>query len=276
MTLRLLAGLLRRRADAHKYNFGHVLVVGGSPGMVGAPLLAGEAALRTGAGLVTIASHPEVIDKLEKRVREIMTLRIPPKASEAIKILNQFIRDRKVSVLIVGPGQDADFAKLNEALLRKVDIPVVIDAGAFTTFYKNLKLLKDLTKLNPNLILTPHSGEYQRLSAKEVGTAEFAKNHHVTLVLKGHQTLVTHPNGTLYQNTTGNPGLATAGTGDVLSGIIAGLLAQGLSTANAAECGVYLHGIAGDLTADTKTQPGMIASDVIEHIPASLLGLKAR
>lgn len=269
----LLAKLLRRHTGAHKYDFGHVLVVGGSAGMVGAPLLAGEAALRTGAGLVTIASHSEVVDKLEKRVREIMTLRIPAKAPGAIKMLNQFIRDRKVSVLIVGPGQDADFAKLNEALLRKLDIPVVIDAGAFTTFYKNLELLRYLAKLNANVILTPHSGEYQRLSAENVGTAEFAKNHHVTLVLKGHHSLVAHPDGTVFENTTGNPGLATAGTGDVLSGIIAGLLAQGLSTAEAAESGVYLHGLAGDLATETKTQPGMIASDIINHIPSALKSL---
>ena len=279
MNIETLGRLFERRADAHKYDFGHVLVVGGSPGMVGAPLLAGEAALRTGAGLVTIASRTDVIDKLEKRVREIMTLRLPTSRPAALRVLSTFIRDRKVSVLIVGPGQTKASAELSAGLMRVLDIPVVMDAGAFAAFSHNLGLLKELGERNGNLILTPHGGEFERLTGNKLpsnrvqlrhAAAQFSKFHNVTLVLKGHRTLVAHPEGKIFENSTGNPGMATAGTGDVLCGVIAGLLAQGLTTTEAAEAGVNLHGLAGDLAAQAKTQPGMIASDLIEQLPVAL------
>ncbi len=250
--------------------------------MLGAPLLAGEAALRTGAGVVTIASHAEVIDKLEMRVREVMTLQLPVKNSEAVKVLTTFIRDRCVSVLVLGPGQNADFAKLNEPLLSNLDIPAVIDAGALNAFIGRLATLEKLADSNNQLILTPHAGEYQRLAGATLPTnrtqlrrtvSDFTRTQHLTLVLKGSQTLVCHPDGRLYENTTGNPGLATAGTGDVLSGVIAGLLAQGLPPNQAAEAGVYLHGLAGDLAAEIKTQPGLIASDVIHYLPTAFKSL---
>ncbi len=265
----ILHNLLHRKLDTNKYNFGHVLVIGGSPGMVGAPLLAAEAALRIGAGLVTIASHGAVIDKLEKRVKEVMTLRLSEYVASAHEALIAFVHDRKVSSIIIGPGQTDSFIELNRLLLHDLTLPVVIDAGGLALFHKNLVLLTQLGK-KTNVIITPHGGEYQRLTGSQPPIATFAQTHHITVVLKDHPTRVAHPNGSVFENTTGNPGLATAGTGDVLAGIIGGLLAQSVPPAEAAEIAVYLHGLAGDIAASHKTQPGMIASDVTFYLPDAL------
>lgn len=267
--------LLNRRPDGHKYDYGHVLVVGGSPGMVGAPLLVGKAALRTGAGLVTIAAPADVVDKLEKRVEEIMTLSLPDEA--AFSIL-QFIKERKVSVIVIGPGLkvEARSAKLIKKLLAGTELPIVVDAGGLGA------LQNDAAQLDTapgSLVLTPHVGEFQRLVDETLPekradlkplARRFAKQHGVTLVLKGQPTYVARPEGSIYENKTGNPGLATAGTGDVLSGVIAGMISQGIAVSEAAEAAVYLHGLAGDIAAGDKTEPGMIASDVIEALPAAL------
>ncbi len=253
--------------------------------MVGAPFLAASAALRTGAGLVTIASTADVVDKLEKRVEEIMTCRIAGNVSEALKTLVTFVRDRKVSVMVLGPGQTSESAELTAELLKCLDIPIIADAGAFFAFHGKLALLSQVGNRNNNVILTPHAGEYTKLTGSKPPenlkrlkhvVSEFVRSHNITLVFKGQPTLVAHPDGRIYQNKTGNPGMATAGSGDVLSGMIAGLLAQGLATSEATEAGAYLHGLAGDLAAQSKTQPGMIASDIIDFIPAAFQSLGIR
>lgn len=279
MNKEIFSRLLNRPASSHKYDYGHVLVVGGSPGMVGAPLLAGEAALRTGAGLVTIAAAAGVTDKLEKRVEEIMTLALPAKVPGAAAMLESFITDRKVSVIVIGPGlaPGPEPAALVTQLLRDLELPVIIDGGGLGAFKGKLDLLdKSPSK---SVILTPHEGEFQRLEQSPLPEKRselkpladrFAKAHGVTLVLKGHPTYIAHPGGSVYENTTGNPGLATAGTGDVLCGVIAGIISQDIEPVQAAEAGVYLHGLAGDIAAAEKTQPGMVASDVIAAIPAAL------
>jgi hydroxyethylthiazole kinase-like uncharacterized protein yjeF len=280
MPKKILQQLLERSPNANKYDFGHVLVLGGSPGMVGAPFLAAEAALRAGAGLVTIASHAGVIDKLEKRVKEVMTVRISSGVAMATDEIIKFVEQRKVSVIIIGPGQTPDFSVLALTLLSKLSIPVILDAGAVTAWHDKLDLLKKTAQNNPNIILTPHAGEYQKLTGKKAPedreelkqtVSRFAQDYQVTLVFKGHHTLVAHPDGRVYENSTGNPGLATAGSGDVLSGIIGGIAAQVSDRAAATDAAIYLHGLAGDLAAKAKTQPGMIASDVIDQIPAALL-----
>ncbi|HEX3082356.1 MAG TPA: NAD(P)H-hydrate dehydratase [Candidatus Saccharimonadia bacterium] len=273
----VLRQLLHRPATAQKYDFGHVLVVGGSPGMVGAPLLSAEAALRMGAGLVTIAAPAEVADKLDRRVREVMTLALPDPPGAAAEVVRRFATQRRVSALAVGPGLRAGASALVLQLLRGPALPTVLDAGVFVALRDHLDALDDASERG--LVLTPHAGEYEKLTGEAVlpghleqrrEVADFAGRHGVTLVLKGHHTLVAHPDGTIYENTTGNPGLATAGTGDVLTGMIAGLLAQGLPPRAAAEAGVYLHGVAGDLAAEAKTQSGMIASDVTAFLPEAL------
>ncbi len=278
-----LERFFNRKADANKYDFGHVLVVGGSPGMVGAPFLAAKAALRVGAGLVTIASYAGVIDKLEKRVEEIMTLRLPADEADALSAVQSFVRARKVSTVVIGPGQSPDWHQFDRQLLARLSMPAVVDGGALGAFQDNLTALKDLGARNSGVVLTPHGGEYERLrgakpphdaTALAQDAAAFARDLQVTLVLKGHATVVAHRNGGLYQNTTGNPGMATAGSGDVLSGIIGGLLAQGLATDDATESGVYLHGLAGDMATAKTTQPGMIASDLIKYLPQALVYLQ--
>jgi ADP-dependent NAD(P)H-hydrate dehydratase / NAD(P)H-hydrate epimerase len=278
---KIITQLLARRHDSHKYEYGHVLVIGGSPGMVGAPLLVGRAAMRTGAGLVTIASTAEVIDKLETRVEEIMTLTLPSTAPEAVVALQKFVADRSVSVLVVGPGLTSKPASiaLVKHFLHNTELPMIIDAGGLTILHDSLGLDQLDNAASGAILLTPHVGELQRLtdtdlpakrSALKPIAIEFARKHKVTLVLKGQPTYVAHSHGSLYENTTGNPGLATAGTGDVLSGVIAGMIAQHIEPQRAAEAGVYLHGLAGDIAAANKTEPGMIASDVIEAIPVAL------
>lgn len=285
MDKKIFSQLLQRKPDSHKYDYGHVLVVGGSPGMVGAPLLVGKAAFRTGAGLVTIASSAAVTDKLERRVEEIMTLSLSSEASEAISALDMFIKDRKVSVIVIGPGLKNEpwTAALISHLLQTAELPLVIDAGGLAIVQHHIDQLDKA--VSKNIVLTPHTGEFQRFLDKPLPpnrlelkpvAAQFVRKHHVTLVLKGEPTYVASPGEELYENTTGNPGLATAGTGDVLSGVIAGIIAQGIEPRRAAPAAVYLHGLAGDLAAHEKTEPGMIASDVIEAIPAALKHISAR
>lgn len=264
MDKEIFAKLLDRPADSHKYDYGHVLIVGGSPGMVGAPLLSGMAALRSGAGLVTIAAPAEVADKLERRVKEIMTLALPAD-------LKDFIKARKVSAVVIGPGLKPapESAALLDQLIE-TGLPLIIDGGA-------LDLIKDRSP--KNAILTPHTGEFQRLideklpqerAATKPVAVKFAQARSLTLVLKGEPTYVAHLDGSIYENPTGNPGLATAGTGDVLTGVIAGLIAQHVEPGQAAEAGVYLHGLAGDIAAEAKTEPGMVAGDVIDALPEAL------
>jgi len=273
-----LMPLFDRPPTSHKYDFGHVLVIGGAPGMVGAPLLAGRAAMRVGAGLVTIASTESVIDKLEKRVEEIMTLRLSENNDEAIRELGSFITNRKVNVLAIGPGLPAERGSLVKDLVATSKLPVVIDAGGLAAYDGSLSLLRKASRYNPDIILTPHPGEFARLVGKQLpatGAAikklllDTAQATGTVIILKGDSSLVAAKEQ-VYQNDSGNPGLATAGTGDVLTGMVAGLLAQQFASFDAACCGVYLHGLAGDLATDAKTEPGLIASDVIEHIPAAL------
>lgn len=279
MDLDVLKELLERPLDSHKYKFGHVLVTGGSPGMVGAPLLAGMAALRVGAGLVTIGSPAKVTDKLEKRVKEIMTLALPDDGDLAADRLKDFMDERKVSAVVIGPGMapTSEARDLVEHLLDSTRLPLILDGGALGVLRGHVDRLDG--SQSTGLVLTPHTGEFQRLIDSELPgerdklraiAAEFAEDHGVTLVLKGNPTYVARPTGSVYENTTGNPGLATAGTGDVLSGVIAGIIAQGIDPQTAAETGVYLHGLAGDIAAESKTQPGMVASDVVDAIPAAL------
>lgn len=278
MISEVIRQLLHRQQNANKYNFGHVLILGGSPGMVGAPLLTGEAALRAGAGLVTIASRADVTNKLEKRVKEIMTLALPESqtADETVDTLLSFISEHHVKVVVIGPGLSEPSANLVRTFLAHLHLPVILDAGGLAAFKGHLAVLRKIASINPAIVVTPHTGEYEKLtntaltqhaSAVHNTITDFAKRYGVTLVLKGHSTFTVRPDGSSYKNKTGNPGLATAGTGDVLSGVIAGLIAQGVASGDAAVVGVYLHGLAGDLASAAKTEPGVIASDVIAALP---------
>jgi hydroxyethylthiazole kinase-like uncharacterized protein yjeF len=263
--------LFEREPASHKYNYGHVLVVGGSAGMVGAPFLAAKAALRVGAGLVTIVSSHDVVSKLEERVVELMTLSLP--TSAPAQALTDFITDRKVSVVIIGPGMKPDFAlSLLEPLLKQ-KIKLVIDGGALAALAENQELIKN--NKPDEIVLTPHQGEFNRFFIKPPETsdqslklaADFAKENKLVLVLKGHPTYVYDAKANSTQIKSGGPALATAGTGDVLSGLIGGIIAQGIEAYEAAAAACFLHGKLGQIVAETNTDAGVIASDLINAIP---------
>jgi hydroxyethylthiazole kinase-like uncharacterized protein yjeF len=269
--------LLHRPKDSHKYSFGHVLVIGGSSGMVGAPFLAAQAALRVGAGLVTITSDELVIEKLERRVVEIMTLALSTRSAQSVSPVEEYIKARKVSVLVIGPGLTSHAAPLVNALLRTVSLPIVLDGGALGIVAADRNALKQ--RATSQLILTPHVGELQRFfeqplpksqSALVSIAKDFAVAERLTLIVKGSPTHTITVDGTVTENDSGGPALATAGTGDVLSGMIGGIIAQGIAPEAAAPAAVYLHGAAGDLAAQSQTEPGVIASDVIDCIPKAL------
>jgi hydroxyethylthiazole kinase-like uncharacterized protein yjeF len=279
-----LRRLFARPPAANKYDYGHVLVVGGAPGMVGAPFLSARAALRIGAGLATIASSANVIDKLERQVEEIMTLRLPAGNRQAVQALQAFIGKRKVKALAIGPGLAASRTGLVKHLLATLAVPVVLDAGGLRAYDNDLADLRAAGRHNLRIVLLPHTGEFRRLIGRELPgsrtalkqlLADTAKATGTTIILKGDRSLVVGDKGRLYVNSSGNAGLATAGTGDVLTGMVAGLLAQAFDPYEAASCAVYLHGLAGDLAAADTTEPGLIASDLIDYLPAALQKVRA-
>jgi len=277
--MRLPTQLLLRKLNTHKGNFGHIFILAGSIRYSGAALLCAEAAMRAGAGLVTVGL-PESLSLalIKRKPKEVMILPLPEtkQGNLSLKALNKIINFLKdINVVVIGPGlgQEKSTQSLIRKLVSKITVPVVIDADGLNALTLNLELLK------PNMILTPHPGEMSRLSGKSVKeiqgnrlevTRSFAKAHKVTLVLKGHNTVVSDFSGHTYVNRGGNPGMATAGAGDVLSGIIAAFLGQGLDLFKAAKFGVYLHGLAGDLAAKEKTQLSLIASDIIDKLPQAI------
>jgi NAD(P)H-hydrate epimerase len=271
-----------RIPSAHKGVYGHAGIIAGSVGKTGAAALAAKAALRVGAGLVTVATPASVNDTLEAKLLEAMTIPMPETkartlARSGLDRLLAFIRDR--TAVAIGPGLTThpDTVELVHALVAQMNSPSVLDADALNALAGRQALLASC-KVTP--ILTPHPGEMARLeeeatpqsvNADRIGTASrFAQGRGVVVVLKGARTVVSHPDGRVAICPTGNPGMATAGTGDVLTGILVGLLAQRLNAWDAACAGTYLHGRAGDLAAARLGPAGMVAGDVIEHIPHAL------
>ena len=275
-------GLLKPRApDIHKGDLGHVLVVAGSAGLTGAAALCSLDALRAGAGLVTLGIPKSLQDVMAAKLTEVMTVPLPetPPRSLSLKALPELLSlIERITVVAMGPGlsQHSETKEVVRRLLPRLTKPTVVDADGLNALAEDLNVLKRLTL---PVILTPHPGEMgrlARLSAADVQrdreriTKEFAKTYGVVVVLKGHRSLVANVDGELYGNDTGNPGMATGGMGDVLTGMIAGLLGQGVSLFNAARLGVYLHGLAGDLAAEEIGEVGLIASDVLDRIPEAL------
>jgi len=280
--------LTKRKPDTYKNNYGHTLIIGGSPGLTGAVSLASLACLRVGAGLVTVGVPSELNNIFETKLNEVMSLPLKSKGGfikeTAFKDIEDFIFKRKVDVLGIGPGLGINSAtqKLVEEIIKKVKIPIVLDADALTILSLKPEILK---KPRTKIILTPHLGEFSRLVKKSVDfirnnrkklAKDFSLRYNLILVLKGHKTLIAEK-GKIYENNTGNPGMATAGSGDVLSGIICGLISQlrglGLkkpTLSEAVKLGVYLHGLAGDLAIKEKTQAGILASDIIEYLPQAI------
>lgn len=274
-----------RKADANKGNFGHVLVVGGSAGKSGAPAMTALTALRAGAGLVTAAVPAPVAPQVAVVAPELMTWPLAATGTGQISAKGataRFLGDltKGKTVLAIGPGlgQSAGAAAFLASLLSATKMPVVIDADGLNLLAANPPLLAKLGKMGKAgraVVLTPHPGEMARLAG--VGVAEiqvarlekaraFAKKNHLTLVLKGWRTLVAHPDGTVAVNTTGNPAMAKGGSGDMLTGLIAGLLAQyAQEPARAVEAAVYLHGLAADFAVRTTDEHTLLATDTLHE-----------
>ena len=271
-----------RAAAANKGNFGHVLVVGGSVGKSGAPAMAALAALRAGAGLVTAAVPDAVLPLVAAVAPELMTC--PLAATPSGQIAAENLAPEQLAaltggktVLAIGPGlgQSPETIKFITGLLSATRMPAVIDADALNILAKKPVLLAKLAR-GRTLVLTPHPGEMARLAA--ITTAEvqanrlqvardFAQRNGVTVVLKGQRSLIAHPDGRVAVNTTGNPGMAKGGSGDVLTGLVAGLLAQHADeAARAVEAAVHLHGLAADLAVREADEHTLLATDSLKYL----------
>ena len=282
------SGLLRffgkRKKDTHKGTYGHVLVVAGSVGKSGAAALAGRAALRTGAGLVTVATAAGVLPSIARSMAELMT---EPLAETPGRTIAAAALDRAVALLkgkdgvLVGPGlsTNASTAEFVLGLLAKIKSPCVIDADGLNIVASKLDVLR---RMAGPVVLTPHPGEFARLAGRPNAEVlrhrlelvpEFAAKHGVIVVLKGYRTLIAGPDGRVFVNPTGNPGMATGGTGDVLGGMIVSQLAQEKDALGAVLSAVYAHGLAGDIAADRLSEKALVAGDIVRYLPAALKAL---
>ena len=267
-----------RSPDAHKGEFGHLMVVAGSPGKSGAAIMAAKGALRAGAGLVSVATPHSLAPIIQAQVAEAMCV---PSAESIEGTLGIGSEEELLKALAtksacaIGPGLSTHYETVQAVrnLIQHLTIPTVIDADGLNSLVGFTDILK---RIKAPVVLTPHPGEMGRLvgiSSHDVQkdriaiASEFARKYNVTVVLKGAGTVIATPRGWVFINSTGNPGMASGGTGDVLTGMIGSLLAQGYTTYQAACLGVYLHGLAGDLAAREKGEASMIAGDVIEKIP---------
>jgi hydroxyethylthiazole kinase-like uncharacterized protein yjeF len=268
-----------RKLESNKGNYGHVLVVGGSLGKAGSVAMAGMAALRAGAGLATVATAKSVLATVAGFHPELMTEplaetsegTISARAGERLEELG-----KGKTVLAIGPGisQFSETSELVRTLVSKSDIPIVLDADGLNAFHGRTDRLNGKGRV---LVITPHPGEMARLCGctiadvqkDRVGVAgRFARDHDLIVVLKGHRTLVVQPDGEAWVNMTGNPGMSTGGTGDILTGMVAGFIAQNTKHVLRAVCAaVHLHGLAGDVMRETVGEHSMVATDLLTGLP---------
>jgi hydroxyethylthiazole kinase-like uncharacterized protein yjeF len=264
----LIKSLVRtRRKFSHKGNYGKALIISGKYGMLGASVLSAKACLRSGTGLVKVYVPEAGFFVLQNDLPEAIVLTDPhPEMITALPDLAEF------TAIGVGPGmgESTETAAAFEKLLTTTKIPLVIDASALNILSSKKTLIP---KIPANSILTPHVLEFERLAGKTENDYErlekakaFCKQYNVYLILKGAHSAIVNPEGSIHFNSTGNPGMAKAGAGDILTGIITGLLAQGYTSQEACLLGVFLHGYAGDAAARKLSQPSMLASDIIDGI----------
>ncbi len=286
LTREMIKAWFKSRAlQSHKGTTGHLLVIGGSPGKTGAAVMTSRAAMRVGAGLVTLGIPKSLNMAMESQLTEVMTVPLPENADQTLglsaygKIMS--LLEHK-NGLAIGPGLGT--AKPTQNLVRRLiqtsPVPVVIDADGLNALAGSLAFLKDL---KVPVVMTPHPGEMARLVKKTPSQVQqeriyqarsFATTHKAYLVLKGARTIVAHPDGNVLINHTGNPGMASGGMGDVLTGMISGLIVQGLSVHEAVNAGVYLHSCAADFLSRSKGPVGFLASDVIDILPEQIKGLE--
>ena len=267
-----------RRRDSHKGDYGKVLIIGGSAMYPGAPFFTTQAAVRTGAGLVTSAVPSEVYPILAVKVNEAMPYRLPSDngilTESCLETLEMLAQGKSACAIGMGLGRDERTQETVRRFLKNLTIPAVVDADGINALCGHIDMVRGLP-----LVLTPHDGEMVRLAGETppkdgIERAKFAlacaKRFDCMVLLKGYRTIIADPDGRLAVNTTGNPGMAKGGSGDVLSGIIAALLGFGLSPYDAAACGAYLHGMAGDLCAERLGEYGMTPTDMLAAIPDTL------
>lgn len=274
----------RREADTHKGTYGHLVVMAGSRGKTGAAILACRAAMRAGAGLVTLAAPRGLNNIFASSLVEVMTEPLKDNGRDEIEALNdddwRALLERK-GALLFGPGIGVTDTTRNTLrwLLRNLDLPWVIDADGLNNLALELDRLRH-AKTAP--VLTPHPGEMARLLGTSNATVnqnrvevarDFALKHRCHIVLKGARTVIASADGKVFINPTGNSGMASGGMGDVLAGLLAALLGQGLSPEDAMKLGVYLHGFVGDRVAAARGQIGLIASDIVDGLPSGLRDL---
>ena len=280
ITAQDIASLFKPRPrDSNKGSYGHVLVIGGSLGKVGSVAMAGMAALRSGAGLSTVATPKSVLATVAGFHPELMTepLDETDEGSIALKAkvrIDDLVKGK--SVIAIGPGvsRHLETSALMCHLVKTVRQPVVLDADGLNAFAGHSQ---ELNGKGRSLIITPHPGEMARLAGCSIAEVQadrinvardFSREHHLIIVLKGHRTLVAQPNGAVWVNTTGNPGMATGGTGDILTGMVAGIMAQNPGRIfEAVIAAVHLHGLAGDVACAATGEQSLVATDLIEALP---------
>ena len=259
--------LKERKEDSHKGTYGHLLVTAGSYGYRGAAILATLGAYYVGTGLVSVASTEETISAVVARVPEAIFINTA-NLTVYLKTLSS------VNACLIGCGlsKSSSAKTLLEETIVNANCPLVIDADGLNLLSQNQELLK---KLKGEVILTPHIGEFSRLASLSIDTIllrkeelalEYAKKNNVIVILKSDKTIIATPDGETYRNTVGNSGLAKAGSGDLLAGIVAGLLAMGYSSKEAAISGVYLHSLAADIASKTRNRHTLTASYIAEYI----------
>jgi hydroxyethylthiazole kinase-like uncharacterized protein yjeF len=283
----------QRPGDAYKGTCGRVVLIAGSTGLTGAAVLASLSCLKAGAGMAILGTPKTLNPIMEMKMTEVMTHPLPDVRKKGVLALRGLGEIRELlkwgDCCAIGPGlgQHFETIELVQRLVRKLKMPAVIDADGLNALAKNVSVIKEC---EAPLILTPHIGELSRLNGVPISdidkdkmkyASEFATEYGCVLVFKGAPTIISEPGGQTYVNPTGNAGMATAGSGDVLTGIIAGLLAQKLLLEKdrdlreimleAALVGVYIHGLTGDLTKEEKGEMGMIAGDMMEKTPEALL-----
>jgi len=276
-----------RPLAANKGNFGHVLVIGGSTGKAGSVAMAGMAALRTGAGLSTVATPKSVLPTVAGFHPEVMTEPLDETdagtiSTRASELMNALIKD--VTVLAVGPGisRNPETSEFVRSLVTKCKTPMVLDADGLNAFEGRTE---ELTGKGRALVITPHPGEMARLAASTIAAVQrdrinvartFAREHELIVVLKGHRTLIAEPDGMVWVNTTGNPGMATGGTGDILTGMVAGFIAQNPEhISEAVVAAVHLHGLAGDVACESMGEHSLVATDLLKALPGAFRRVRA-
>jgi len=279
--IRLL--LPERAPDSHKGDFGHLLIVAGSRGRTGAAFMASEAALRTGAGLVTLAAPEDLAAIYQSRVTEAMVLPLPSTGEGAFSLdALEGILDfaaRKATAIAIGPGlgQEESTARLVREIIGNSPVPVVLDADGINCLGSRGASI--VNKSRSPIVLTPHPGEFSRISGMSVSETQadrpsaaglLAKKSGAIVVLKGAPTVIAGPEGELFINTTGGPALSKGGTGDVLTGFVGGFAAMGMSPLESSLLGVYLHGLSGDIAAEAFGDLPVLATDVINSFPSAL------